>query len=51
MLDLNNLCYIYVRERSICKGVNDVERPIGIEPTIQIMESNQHGEVCFQYVS
>lgn len=24
---------------------------MGIEPTIQIMESNQHGEVCFQYVS
>lgn len=45
MLNLNNLCYIYVREWSICKGVNDVE------PTIQIMESNQHGEVCFQYVS
>lgn len=51
MLNLNNLCYICVREWSICKGVNDVERPIGIEPTIQIMESNQHGEICFQYVS
>lgn len=31
MLNLNNLCYIYVIEWSICKRVNDVESPIVIE--------------------
>lgn len=32
-------------------GQSAKELMMGIEPTIQIMESNQHGEVCFQYVS
>lgn len=34
MLNLNNLCYIYVIEWSICKRVNDVEHPIVIEPLL-----------------
>lgn len=43
MLNLNNLCYIYVIEWSICKRVNDVERSTVTEHQLLLTDNLVNG--------